>query len=94
MLAEAAKNHMSTVLCSVDTMDWKQAGHTTTASTYLIINNPRKGYPQKHPIVDARREGQPRPGVAGELEPQQRRRRPPYGDQGLPAPRLSFRRPV
>jgi hypothetical protein len=72
MLAEAAKNDMSTVLCSADTTDPKQAGHTT-ASTNMMINNAKMSLrAETSDCVHARREGEPRAGVAGELEPPQR----------------------
>lgn len=51
MVAEARKNHMSTVLWSVDTNDWKQPGHTTKRSTKAIANAAKAGYKQRHPIV-------------------------------------------
>ncbi len=51
MVAEAAKNHMSTVMWSVDTNDWRQSRRTTTASTNAVIRGARQGYGQLHPII-------------------------------------------
>jgi hypothetical protein len=51
MLAEARAHQMSTVLWSVDTLDWQQAARTTRASTRRIEQNAAAGYAQQHPIV-------------------------------------------
>ena len=51
MIAEARAHRMSTVLWSVDTLDWQQAAHTTRASTRMIEQNAAAGYAQQHPIV-------------------------------------------
>jgi peptidoglycan/xylan/chitin deacetylase (PgdA/CDA1 family) len=51
MIAEARAHRMSTVLWSVDTLDWQQAAHTTRASRQMIEQNAATGYAQRHPIV-------------------------------------------
>jgi peptidoglycan/xylan/chitin deacetylase (PgdA/CDA1 family) len=51
-MVDVARAHgMSTVLWSIDTLDWQQAAHTTRASTRMIEQNAAAGYGQQHPIV-------------------------------------------
>lgn len=51
VVAAARARGMSTVMWSIDTEDWKQPAHTSTAATAEIVRAAEAGERQRHPII-------------------------------------------